>query len=319
MAADKEAKPGRIHPGDPVMVRSFREILSTLDRAGTFEGLPFLPEMVKYCGRTFTVRRRVNKLIQEGAGAGMRRITHAVLLDGPVCDGKAHGYCERCCFPLWKTAWLRVADEESLRIRDNCAEGSWTSSRQGEAHLAYGKVCQVTALGSATRPLPLWDPRYHLWDITSRVYSPYLGYLLGGLYRNLLKRPIVKLSRRRAAPHDQIESVGLDLQSGDLVEVKSAEEIRATLNSKGKSRGLYFMPGMWEYCGRRLRVVQPVNRMMSESTGDMRSLAQTVILEGATCSGRAHSGCQRGCYLFWKDTWLRRVSQTPRRTPHTFS
>jgi len=69
------------------------------------------------------------------------------------------------------------------------------------------------------------------------------------------------------------------------------------------------MPGMWDYCGRRLRVLYRVDRMMSEKNGELRALNQTVILEGVTCNGKAHGGCQRGCYVFWKDTWLRRADE----------
>jgi hypothetical protein len=35
--------------GDVVEVRSRDEILRTLDERGTFESLPFMPEMLKYC------------------------------------------------------------------------------------------------------------------------------------------------------------------------------------------------------------------------------------------------------------------------------
>ena len=80
----------KLHPGDLVTVRSFPDILSALDDSGSLDALPFLPEMLKYCGRTFTVRRCVNKLIQEGVGTSMRRIKNVVLLDGTICDGQAH-------------------------------------------------------------------------------------------------------------------------------------------------------------------------------------------------------------------------------------
>ena len=46
----------------------------------------------------------------------------------------------------------------------------------------------------------------------------------------------------------------LGLQPGELVEIKSEEEIRRTLDATGKNRGLGFMPEMWPHCGRRGRV-----------------------------------------------------------------
>jgi hypothetical protein len=168
----------------------------------------------------------------------------------------------------------------------------------------------------ATTPLPIWHPVRHILELRSRTYTPaeYGAYILGGVYRKTFKRILDRITRKqktlpsRSAPAAKIAPLGdLDLRSGDLVEVRSAAEIRATLDAEGRYRGLYFMPGMWAYCGRRLRVLHPVDRMMSEKTGEMRSLARTVMLEGVTCDGKAHGGCQRGCLVFWKDTWLRRA------------
>ena len=39
--------------GDFVEVRSKEEILATLDSSGRLDGLPFMPQMFKYCGRRF--------------------------------------------------------------------------------------------------------------------------------------------------------------------------------------------------------------------------------------------------------------------------
>ena len=47
--------------GDFVEVRSLKEILATLDSAGTLEGMPFMREMVRYCGKRFRVAKRAHK------------------------------------------------------------------------------------------------------------------------------------------------------------------------------------------------------------------------------------------------------------------
>ena len=41
---------GRFHRGDRVEVLPWSDILHMLDHAGTAEGLPFMPEMLKFCG-----------------------------------------------------------------------------------------------------------------------------------------------------------------------------------------------------------------------------------------------------------------------------
>src|SRR5262249_30747550 len=47
--------------GDWVEVRSKDEILRTLDKNGQLDGLPFMPEMFKFCGRQLRVYKRAHK------------------------------------------------------------------------------------------------------------------------------------------------------------------------------------------------------------------------------------------------------------------
>jgi hypothetical protein len=103
----------------------------------------------------------------------------------------------------------------------------------------------------------------------------------------------------------------LRLQAGELVEVKSPEEIARTLDATGKNRGLGFMPEMWEYCGVQLRVLKKVEKICLENTPrTVRRLENTVILEGAYCKGSG-IGCDRACFYFWRESWLKRVPSMP--------
>lgn len=310
----------KVRRGDPVTVRSYPEIAATLDRSGRLEGLPFLPEMVKYCDRTLTVRWRANKLLQGDSKGGLRQVKNVVLLDDVTCDGEAHGDCQRGCFLLWKIAWITLGPGGTLIGDEGRAPHSNEGIRREPPLLPRDNICQATELTASTTPLRLLDPRRYYWDITSRIYKPrdYLRYLLGGLYRKTLKRLFQLWHRDKDRRSDVASSDRLGLQRRDLVEVKSAEEIRSTLGPNGRTGGLYFMPAMWGYCGRQIRVLRPVYRMRSERTGEMRMLKQTVTLEGVTCNGKSHGGCQRGCYLFWKEAWLRRVPEDLHR-PAPFS
>ena len=47
--------PKELHAGDLVEVLSPQEILATLDEHGELESLPFMPEMLQFCGRRFYV------------------------------------------------------------------------------------------------------------------------------------------------------------------------------------------------------------------------------------------------------------------------
>ena len=50
-----------LRAGDLVEVRTAGEILGTLDADGTLDALPFMPEMLEFCGRRFRVFRKVEK------------------------------------------------------------------------------------------------------------------------------------------------------------------------------------------------------------------------------------------------------------------
>ena len=110
--------------------------------------------------------------------------------------------------------------------------------------------------------------------------------------------------RKQFAPEEV-----LDLQPGDLVEVKSEEEILATLDPQGRQRGLSWMGNMGKFCGKRFRVFKRLDRMVLESTGEFRSIKNTVLLEGVLCDGEGFYGCSRSCFHYWREVWLRRVEE----------
>src|SRR6266545_4191212 len=68
--------------GDVVEVRSPEEIRATLDENGELESLPFMPEMLKYCGRRMTVQKVAHKACDTLTRGGIRRMENAVHLTG---------------------------------------------------------------------------------------------------------------------------------------------------------------------------------------------------------------------------------------------
>lgn len=290
-----------LRPGEIVEVKAEDEIVSTLDENCTYEGLAFTAEMRKYCGKRFRVLRRVNKLLVEGIPSGLRRIKDAVILDGVVCAGKAHGGCDKACHLIWKEIWLKrvTAKNEALMKQSGDSVCDFTEKIPS---------CQEISLINATSPLNVWDFRHYFWEINSET-RPGMGYLKKAF--ELLKfrvdlhlRPgkfSVK-GKRKTTPVEV-----LNLKPGEIVEVKSREEILETLDFKGRNRGLQFMPEMFRYCGKRFRVLKRVDKMVVSVSGRMRSIPNTVILKGVYCDGKAHGGCQRMCFSLWREIWLRRV------------
>ncbi|MBD4412210.1 hypothetical protein GUG95_13095, partial [Xanthomonas citri pv. citri] len=88
--------------------------------------------------------------------------------------------------------------------------------------------------------------------------------------------------------------------AGDLVEVKSLDDIRATLDADGAYEDLPFMPEMAAFCGERLKVFRRAEKTCVEGHG-LRQMSGTVLLEEARCKGAEHDGCQRNCLIFWKE------------------
>lgn len=99
----------------------------------------------------------------------------------------------------------------------------------------------------------------------------------------------------------------LELRPGEWVRVKHEKEILASLDHCSQNKGLVWMPIMSQYCGRKLKVYKRVNKIVLESTGEIRRLKNTVLLEGAICDGIY--GCDRSCFHFWREAWLERVEK----------
>ena len=100
----------------------------------------------------------------------------------------------------------------------------------------------------------------------------------------------------------------LNLKPGELVEVKSEQEIWATLKSR-RNKGLYLMKEMRKLCGKRFRVYKRLEKMMLEDSGEFRKVKNTVLLDGVMCDGEEPYGCDRSCFHFWREAWLRRVKE----------
>jgi len=102
----------------------------------------------------------------------------------------------------------------------------------------------------------------------------------------------------------------LNLRVGEWIEVRSREEILATLDENQSIAGLLFMPEMLQYCGKRFRVYSSAHKTSDTiELFSIRRLSNSVHLEELRCDGTSHGGCQAGCLLFWKECWLKRVPE----------
>jgi len=299
--------------GDSVRVRSLDQIMATLDDQGTLEGLPFMPEMNQFCGKDFIVSSRLEKTCVEGLGA--RLLPNTVTLDGLRCDGAAHDGCQRACTLLWKESWLEPITNTKEQVSASASKLS-DRDKAFPTVTAPGKYfCQSTELAKATQYLcPLTFKR-----CTAEYFAGNIGlrksihYVWVPLVTKIKTKVFGRKSVQPVGHARQTPSESLGLKPGDWVEVKSLDEIAATLDPSGFNRGLEFSPQMKPFCGGKYRVRGRIERAILEQTGAMRVMKDTVLLENVICDGHTIlGGCCRAIKHYWREIWLRRSSPPAR-------
>jgi hypothetical protein len=98
--------------GDLVRVKDSEQILETVDEALVNRGMGFHIEMMPYCGKTFRVKQRVQKIINEKTGQLKQLKNSCLVLEGADCHGRYTRplNCPRACFPYWREIWLERVD-----------------------------------------------------------------------------------------------------------------------------------------------------------------------------------------------------------------
>jgi hypothetical protein len=318
MTANSRTK-RKYRKGDLLRVRSADEIFSTLDADSTVDGLLFMPEMLKYAGQEFRVQASAHKTC-DGAGVP-RQMDRTVHLDGLRCDGSAHGGCQAGCLLFWREEWLTPTTETQPNASEttNGAQtlltpSTRTTNNSGES--VYR--CQATDILRASRPLPRYDPRQYIRDLTSgnitfRTFFIGLSVYVFKKYQMMTQRFLPhRLRIRDGKPYPFYQGTGtgaktpvVEVSPGQLVEVRTKNEIMPTLSPENRNRGMWFDPEMVPYCGTRARVERHVQRIIDESTGKMIKLNDCVVLENVVCQGIYHRFCKRGIPQYWRSAWLR--------------
>ena len=344
----------RLKAGDWVEVRSKEEILRTLDNKGQLEGTSFMPEMFQFCGQKFQVYKRAHKTCDYTTPYPYRtrRLNKTVHLE-TRCDGSGHDGCQARCLLNWKEAWLKPVENgtnsvkltqievsSSQPVNTGCSEGDvWANTKVSDPNGGSPTyICQATQVPSATTFLNWWDIRQYVEDYTSGNAS--LGRIMTSLtysaYYNLsqtgigLGRPMRwlydKLSPLWGGPKwprtpgaipagSPTPAANLNLQPGELVRVKSHEEILQMVTTDNRNRGMYWDAELVPYCGGTYRVNSRVNKLIDEKTSKMIEMKTAcIILDDVTCQAR-YSACRMLCpksmYPYWREVWLERVPSEP--------
>lgn len=328
-----------LRAGDWVKVRPAEEILATLDRNARLDGLPFQPEMLAFCGYRLQVAKVAHKTCDSTPHrAGGRRMYDTVHLRDARCDGSVHDGCQADCVFFWKEAWLTRADSRSppavATSGGSCSERDVVDACKAADSDPSDPVwvCQTTAIYEASDTLRWWDMRQYVRDVTSGNHTArhICKLLLLAGYRKLVGlgvgyRALVafydKLARvlradqfptieGRVADGTPTPADKLDLQPGEWVEVKSRDEIAATITPAGFNRGMRYDVEMLKYSGKRYRVQMRVDKLINEKNGKMsRMKTPSIQLENVYCRAECTAtrlGCPRASNTYWREIWLKR-------------
>lgn len=325
------AAPLDLRPGELVEVLGASKIIASLDAEGKLDGLPFMPEMLIFCGRRLHVLKRADSTCWRGQP---RKIESAVHLEQIRCDGSAHEACDAACLLLWKEAWLRrvptgpyappaeTNNPPSTSAGAGLSHASAAKSDQAEAHRpVYARtkgpdetmMCQATEIGVASCPMMLGNPPRCFSEVirdrlSGKISFADLRWLCVYFRGKLILFLFTRWARAawNAGRYKRTPSEIFSLKPGEWVEVRSAREILRTLDNRACNKGMEFKAEMFQFCGRRFQVLSRMERRIDEHTSRMRAFRnECIILDRVHCEGQ-RSFCARNNYHYWREIWLRR-------------
>ncbi len=111
--------------GELVKVKTYREVLDTVNENLANRGMNFSPEMVPYCGQSFRVSKRLRRIMNEKTGQLIELKNECLVLEGATCVGRyARPFlCPRGMAPYWREVWLERAEPAAPQAVPRLAGG----------------------------------------------------------------------------------------------------------------------------------------------------------------------------------------------------
>lgn len=340
----------RFAVGNWVEVRSKEEILRTLDDNAQLDGIPFMPEMFQFCGKRFQVHKRAHKTCDpDFRSRRIKNAVHLQTRCDGQAHGGCQAGCLLFWKEAWLKP-IAACDSQipSINIElpslgkrstnaGGCTESAvWKGARvqtTGAVEDDPAYICQTTQV-QYQEPLGWWNLRQYAEDYFSGntplwrllrgfVWSMYFHFSEAGIGVGPAMRWCyehaaflwggTKWPRRTGTiPEGQpTPTVDLNLQPGELVRVKSHEEILQTLSAGSKNRGLWWDAELVPYCGKTYRVAHRIHNVLDEKNGKMVHMkSPSIILEDVICGARyspCRMFCPRSTYAYWREIWLERI------------
>lgn len=172
--------------------------------------------------------------------------------------------------------------------------------------------CQYTSLKGIAEGNALTPPASlvrHIKLAIRRYLKPSQDRILHQKVNDVIDRFYILTGKNTVTSSSGVHARTEPLKAGDLVRVKSEEEIMATLNHLGQSRGCSFMADiMTPYCGTSQRVLKSMERFVDERDLRVKKCKGLILLEGVMCEGTTIFGrCDRACFMFWREEWLEKI------------
>jgi hypothetical protein len=240
-----------------------------------------------------------------------------VILEGARCSGSDHDGCEKACAIFWRESWLRkiertTAPPETANVGREQLRLCLKTKTSPKIYF-----CQASELLNSTDNLSRLDRLATCIDEvrSSNCTSMEMVRRISIWLYWRIRRQVLGYYAKGTAKATPAES--LNLQPGELVQVKSVDGISQTLDGTAHNRGLYFTPQMADLCGEQHRVERRIEKIIVDGTGEMRKLRNTVYLEGSMCgcAGVAFGGCPRSEFAYWREIWLCQQSDARKLPP----
>lgn len=159
--------------------------------------------------------------------------------------------------------------------------------------------CQIPCLPRMAEGRAAVDPQPFIPRLKRSLAVPWNYYV---------KRGLKYLYHATHTQKEAAVSIVSEFRVGDIVKVRSWDEIQATLDPFKELKGCAFLPEMKQYCSTNQRVLQVMERFLDERDYKVKKVRGVVLLEGIICRGTPVFGrCDRCCHLFWRVEWLEKV------------
>ncbi|NJC98094.1 MAG: hypothetical protein C3F07_16030 [Anaerolineales bacterium] len=161
--------------------------------------------------------------------------------------------------------------------------------------------CQIPGLPRMAEGRAAMEPQPLFRRLKRSLAVPWNYYVKRGL------KYIYHASTKMREKVDTVRSQ-VEFSAGELVKVRSWDEIQSTLDPFKELKGCAFLPDMKQYCGTTQRVLQVMERFLDERDYKVKKVHGIVLLENVICRGTPAFGrCDRNCHLFWRAEWLEKV------------